>query len=203
MIKFDASQFDNLELDNIGQWPAAAKLLLAIFLAVIVLGLGYMGLISDQIKSLDRVYAEEKTLKQSYQSKYHIAANLDLFRAQMVEAEDTFANQLRSLPNSHETPGLLDDITFIGTTSGLDFVKLEWQPEISKEIYIELPIDIEVIGPYHSFGQFVSKIAGLPRIVTLHDFNIEIADNDTETLNLKLQAKTYRYKEDKEGEAAK
>jgi type IV pilus assembly protein PilO len=200
-MKFDKSQFDNLELENIGQWPAAAKLVLAIFLAIVVIGLGYMGLISDQIKQLDRVYAEEKTLKQSYRTKYHIAANLDLFRAQMIAAEDSFANQLRSLPNSHETPGLLDDITFIGTTSGLDFVKLKWQPEISKEIYIELPIDIEVIGPYHSFGQFVSKIAGLPRIVTLHDFNIEIEPNDTDTLNLKLQAKTYRYKEKQQGAA--
>ncbi|MBU2892807.1 type 4a pilus biogenesis protein PilO [Colwellia sp. D2M02] len=195
-MKFDASQFDNLELDNIGQWPAAAKLVLAIFLGVLVLGLGYMGIISNQLTQLERSYAEEKILKDSYKTKYHIAANLELFRAQMVEAEDTFANQLRSLPNSHETPGLLDDITFIGTTSGLDFVKLEWQPEISKEIYIELPIDIEVIGPYHAFGQFVSKIAGLPRIVTLHDFIINIAENDNETLNLKLQAKTYRYQEE-------
>ncbi|MBU2870613.1 type 4a pilus biogenesis protein PilO [Colwellia sp. E2M01] len=195
-MNFDASQFDNLELDNIGQWPAAAKLMLAIFLAVVIAFLGYMGLISDQMTSLDRSYAEEQTLKQSYQTKYHIAANLDLFKAQMVEAEDTFANQLRSLPNSHEIPGLLDDITFVGTTSGLDFVKLEWQPEISKEIYIELPIDIEVIGPYHSFGQFVSKIAGLPRIVTLHDFKIKIEQDDIDTLNLKLQAKTYRYQEE-------
>ncbi|TYK65249.1 type 4a pilus biogenesis protein PilO [Colwellia echini] len=197
-MKFDASQFDNLELDNIGQWPAAAKLMLAIFLAVMIMFLGYMGLISDQMEALERSYAEENTLKQSYKTKYHIAANLDLFRAQMVEAEDTFANQLRSLPNSHEIPGLLDDITFVGTTSGLDFVKLEWQPEISKEIYIELPIDIEVIGPYHSFGQFVSKIAGLPRIVTLHDFKIKIERNDIASLNLKLQAKTYRYQEEAE-----
>jgi type IV pilus assembly protein PilO len=195
-MKFDASQFDNLELENIGQWPAAAKLLLAIFLAVMVGFLGYMGLISDQMKQLDLVSSEEKTLKDSYRAKYHIAANLNLFRAQMIEAEDTFANQLRSLPNSHEIPGLLDDITFVGTTSGLDFVKLEWQPEISKEIYIELPIDIEVIGPYHSFGQFVSKIAGLPRIVTLHDFKISIAQDDSDILNLKLQAKTYRYQEE-------
>lgn len=198
-MNFDASQFDNLELDNIGQWPAAAKLLLAIFLAVTISFLGYMGLISGQITQLDRNFAEETTLKASYRTKYHVAANLELFRAQMIEAEDTFANQLRILPNSHEIPGLLDDITFVGTTSGLDFVKLEWQPEISKEIYIELPIDIEVIGPYHSFGQFVSKIAGLPRIVTLHDFKISISRGDSETLNLKLQAKTYRY----QGEAAK
>ncbi len=195
-MKFDASQFDDLELDNIGQWPAAAKLLLAIFLAVAVAFLGYMGLISDQMKQLDRVSAEEVTLKESYRTKYHVAANLELFRAQMIEAEDTFANQLRSLPNSHEIPGLLDDITFVGTTSGLDFVRLEWQPEISKEIYIELPIDIEVVGPYHSFGQFVSKIAGLPRIVTVHDFKISIPQGDSDSLSLKLQAKTYRYQEE-------
>ena len=195
-MKFDASQFDDLELDNIGQWPAAAKLILAIFLAVTVAFLGYMGLISDQMKQLDRVSAEEITLKESYRTKYHVAANLELFRTQMIEAEDTFANQLRSLPNSHEIPGLLDDITFVGTTSGLDFVRLEWQPEISKEIYIELPIDIEVVGPYHSFGQFVSKIAGLPRIVTVHDFKISIPQGDSDSLSLKLQAKTYRYQEE-------
>jgi type IV pilus assembly protein PilO len=196
-LKFDASQFENLELENIGQWPAAAKLVLTIFLSIVVIGLGYVGLVSDKIKQLDQVIAEETTLKQSYKSKYHVAANLELFRAQMLEAEDIFATQLRSLPNSHETPGLLDDITFIGTVSGLDFVKLEWQPEISKEIYIELPIDIEVIGSYHSFGNFVSKIAGLPRIVTLHDFIIDIMPTNTDTLNLnlKLEAKTYRYQE--------
>lgn len=195
-MNFDASQFDNLELDNIGQWPAAAKLLLAIFLAVIIAFLGYMTMISDQMETLERGFSEEKTLKDSYKTKYHVAANLDLFRAQMIEAEDTFANQLRSLPNSHEIPGLLDDITFVGTTSGLDFVKLQWQPEISKEIYIELPIDVQVIGPYHSFGQFVSKIAGLPRIVTVHDFTIAIDNNDQNSLNLRLQAKTYRYQEE-------
>lgn len=194
-MKFDKSQFENLELDNIGQWPPAAKLLLSIFLAAMVIFLGYVGLVSNKIDQLDRVTAEEITLKQSYQTKYHVAANLELFRAQMVEAEDIFATQLRSLPNSHEIPGLLDDITFIGTTSGLEFVQLEWQPEISKEIYIELPIDIEVNGSYHSFGNFVSKIAGLPRIVTLHDFTINISPNSSGVLNLKLKAKTYRYQE--------
>ena len=194
-MKFDKSQSENLELENLGQWPPAAKLLLIIFLASMIIFLGYIGLISSKIDQLDRVQAEEVTLKQSYQGKYHVAANLELFRAQMVEAENIFAIQLRSLPNSHETPGLLDDITFIGTTSGLEFVKLEWQPEISKEIYIELPIDIEVNGSYHSFGSFVSKIAGLPRIVTLHNFKIAITDTSTDVLNLKLEAKTYRYQE--------
>ena len=194
-IRKFTEQFDNLELDNLGEWPIAAKVVLTIFTAIVVAGLTYVGLVSDKITQLERVKTEEVTLKQEYESKYHVAANLELFQQQMIEAEGIFANQLRSLPESHETPGLLDDITFVGTTSGLDFVKLNWQPEITKEIYIELPIDIEVIGAYHEFGSFVSKIAGLPRIVTLHDFTIDIAQVSSETLNLKLQAKTYRYQE--------
>jgi type IV pilus assembly protein PilO len=188
-------QFEGLEADNIGQWPKAAKITLAVFLAVVVFLLGYFLLISDKASLLDTYSKEEITLKQQFKIKYHVAANLELFQQQMKEAEALFANQLKSLPESHETPGLLDDITFVGTTSGLKFVKLNWQPEITREIYIELPIDIEVVGSYHEFGNFVSKIAGLPRIVTLHDFDVEIINIESGLLNLKLQAKTYRYRE--------
>lgn len=195
-MDIDLSQFDNLELENIGQWPKAAKILLAIFIAVIVLVAGYMLFVSDRITTLGNAVNEELTLKEQYRTKYHVAANLELFKKQMADAEELFANQLKSLPESHETPGLLDDITFVGTTSGLDFVTLNWQPEVTREIYIELPIDIEVIGHYHEFGEFVSKIAGLPRIVTLHDFDISLINNSNK-LRLKLQAKTYRYRETK------
>ena len=191
-------QFEGLEADNIGQWPEVAKIALAVFLAVVVFVLGYLFLISDKITQLDRSVAEEVSLKSQYQAKYHVVANLELFEQQMKEAEAQFANQLRRLPESHETPGLLDDITFVGTTSGLKFVKLNWQPEITREIYIELPIDIEVIGSYHEFGNFVSKIAGLPRIVTLHDFNVDMKKTANGLLSLKLQAKTYRYREAEE-----
>jgi type IV pilus assembly protein PilO len=188
-------QFEGLEAENVGQWPKAVKIALAFFIAIVVFVLGYFLLISDKITVLDNYVAEEVSLKSQYQIKYHIAANLELFEQQMKEAEALFANQLRSLPESHETPGLLDDITFVGTTSGLKFIKLNWQPEITREIYIELPIDIEVIGSYHDFGNFVSKIAGLPRIVTLHDFDVDINKTASGLLNLKLQAKTYRYRE--------
>jgi len=194
-VNIDFSQLDNLELDDIGNWPPLAKGIFSVFLFVVVIGVGYVMLVSDKLDLLDSAVAEEVTLKQQYQAKYHIAANLELFKQQMIEAEVLFAEQLKSLPESHETPGLLDDITFVGTTSGLDFVKLNWQPEITQEIYIELPIDIEVLGTYHEFGNFVSKIAGLSRIVTLHDFDIDIVDTNEGLLSLKLQAKTYRYRE--------
>jgi len=194
-MNVNLSQFDGLELQNIGRWPIAAKSLLAIFLGVMILFMGYVFLISDKMVLLGEASLEEQALKAQYETKYHVAANLALFKAQMLEAESVFVNQLKSLPNSHEIPGLLDDITFIGTTSGLDFVKLNWQPEIIKKFYIELPIDIEVIGSYHQFGKFVSEVAGLPRIVTLHDFTIGTTQLSKKALRLKLQAKTYRYQE--------
>ena len=194
-MKIDMSQFDNLEFDNIGQWPYVVKVTMAIITAVLVAGLSFWLLVVDKMTALELAKIKEIELKQEYQSKYHVAANLELFQAQMVEAQSLFANQLKSLPESHETPGLLDDITFVGTTSGLDFVKINWQPEIKQEIYIELPIGIEVIGTYHEFGQFVSKVAGLPRIVTLHNFKINISAKNSDVLHLVLQAKTYRYRE--------
>jgi len=197
-MNLDLSQFDNLELDNVGEWAPLPKLVLTVFLAIVVMGLGFTFLISDRIDILASAETEETTLKHKYKAKYHVAANLELFQAQMVEAEALFAKQLKSLPESHEIPGLLDDITFVGTTSALNFVKLNWQPEITQEIYIELPIDIEVIGKYHDFGSFVSKIAGLPRIVTLHDFEIDLSKTGDELLKFKLQAKTYRYREAEE-----
>ena len=194
-MNIDLSQFDNLELDKIGEWPPVAKVVLAVFLAIVVLALSYIMLVSDKLNLLSAAKSQEVTLKNEYSAKYHVSSNLELFEAQMLEAESLFALQLKSLPENHEIPGLLDDITFVGTSSGLDFVKINWQPEIAQEIYIELPIDIEVLGSYHSFGNFVSKIAGLPRIVTLHDFTIEQVPQTSDLLRLKLQAKTYRYRE--------
>lgn len=197
-MELDFSQFNDLEVDNIGEWPILPKIVLTIFIGLMVLVLGYVGLISDKMDALKSVQAQELTLREEYRAKYHVAANLELFQEQMKQAETLFANQLKSLPESHETPGLLDDITFVGTTSGLNFTKLNWQPEITKEIYIELPIDIEVQGNYHEFGNFVSKIAGLPRIVTLHNFDINFIKDTAGDLTLKLQAKTYRYREAEE-----
>lgn len=143
------SQFDNLDLNNIGQWPKAAKIILAVVMVVFVSYFVYYVLVSDKITELDRVIAEESKLKTDYQAKYFVAANLELFREQMEEAEEMFAKQVKRLPESHETPGLLDDITFVGTTSRLDFKKLNWQEEIKREFYTELPIEVQVLSLIH------------------------------------------------------
>ena len=108
--------------------------------------------------------------------------------------EIQLATMLKKLPAGHETPGLLDDITFVATHSGLKIVSITWGDEQEKEFYTELPLDIDVEGRYHEFGRFVSEIANLPRIVSLHDFGITAIEKSKE-LKLKIVAKTYRYKE--------
>ncbi|MDX1537493.1 type 4a pilus biogenesis protein PilO [Arsukibacterium sp.] len=194
-MNFNLSEIDinDLDIENMGSWPVAAKVIFAIILAALVATLSYFLLIDSKIDELNSAKQKETELRQVYRTRYASAVNLDLYKQQMVEMENTFSFLLKQLPTTHETPGLLDDITYVGTTSGLTFLRINWEPEIEKEFYTELPIKIDVVGDYHQFGNFVSEVAKLPRIVSLHDFSIQTAENDR--LRFNVTAKTYRYKE--------
>lgn len=183
--------WNEIELENMGDWPIAVKALCCAFVAALVLYFSYSLLVSDEIASYHSAVAKETELRQTYKAKYAIASNLELYRQQMVEMEDKFSQLLKRLPTSNETPGLLDDLSYVGTTSGLTFLKIGWLPEVEKEFYTELPIKIEVVGTYHEFGEFVGKVAQLPRIVSLHDFTIQTLGNNE--LTFSVVAKTYRY----------
>ncbi|RJE76010.1 pilus assembly protein PilP [Pseudoalteromonas citrea] len=186
--------WNEIELDNIGEWPFAVKVLCCVLVVVITLAVGYSLLVSTSISRYDGAVNAEQELRTSYRIKYARANNLDLYRQQMVDMEGQFSQLLRRLPTSNETPGLLDDLTYVGTSSGLTFLKIGWLPEIKKEFYTELPIKLEIVGTYHEFGEFVSKVAELPRIVSLHDFQIENAGNNN--LVFSVVAKTYRYEQE-------
>ncbi|CAM4070254.1 type 4a pilus biogenesis protein PilO [Pseudoalteromonas byunsanensis] len=195
-MNFDLKSLQNIdwneiELDNIGEWPFAVKLMCCVLVVVITFAVGYSLLVSTSIKRYEHAVKQEAQLRNSYRVKYARANNLDLYRQQMKDMEAQFAQLLRQLPSSNETPGLLDDLTYVGTSSGLTFLKIGWLSENKKEFYTELPIKLEVIGTYHEFGEFVSKVAQLPRIVSLHDFRIENAGNNN--LIFSVVAKTYRY----------
>lgn len=194
-LNLNLSEIDvnELTLDNMGSWPQVVKLIFAVMVAIAIAALSYYMLVSSKIDALKAAQNEEIQLKQSYRTKYASAVNLEPYKQQMAEMEQTFADLLKQLPATHETPGLLDDITYVGTTSGLNFVRIHWMPEIEKEFYTELPIGIHVIGDYHQFGNFVSEVAKLPRIVSLHDFTVQAEDNGR--LRFNVIAKTYRYKE--------
>jgi type IV pilus assembly protein PilO len=191
-MKFDfekLKEINDLDFEQVATWPFEVKSLVALFVIVIGLVGGYYFLVKDKLPILEVAQNKELTLKQTYQGKYRIAVNLQAYKEQLGQLQSDFSSMLKSLPTSNETPGLLDDITLVGTSAGLTFRLLNWKREIPKEFYSELPIEMEVFGAYHNFGQFASEIAGLPRIVTVHDFEVT---QEAKTLKLKVQAKTYR-----------
>ncbi|UVK99186.1 type 4a pilus biogenesis protein PilO [Pseudomonas sp. B21-048] len=185
---------NDLDTNNIGSWPAAIKVLASVLLMVLVLALGYSFLISDLQNHLELRREEESTLKEQFATKAHMAANLELYTQQMKEMENSFGMLLRQLPSDTEVPGLLEDITRTGLGSGLEFEEIKLLPETAQQFYIELPIQITVTGAYHDLATFVSGVAGLPRIVTLHDFDLAPATPDGgPKLRMSILAKTYRY----------
>ena len=188
--------FAELDIQEIGVWPEALKAIILVLVFGLVMFLGYWLYIKDLWLERDRVVAEEATLLQQYQTKAFQAANLDAYKQQMVELNETFGALLKQLPKDTEVPGLLEDITEIAYGSGLSMQSISLQPERAKEYYVELPIKIEVSGGYHDFGTFVSGVAALPRIVTLHDFTV--SETKGSLLKIEVEAKTYRYKSEGE-----
>jgi type IV pilus assembly protein PilO len=177
---------------SIGVWPAAVKFLMAAVIFIACLAAGYWFWIKNLQTEFQRVAAEEVGLRADFETKALLASNLEAYRAQMVEMEEIFGELLSQLPGETEVPGLLEDITFTGLGSGLEFSVIQLQNEVAQEFYIELPINMAVVGSFHDFGAFVSGVASLSRIVTLHDFTISAAQNRSE-LNMQITAKTYRY----------
>ncbi|MFC3122960.1 type IV pilus inner membrane component PilO [Agaribacter flavus] len=191
-------ELNELDFEQVAIWPKEIKTFVALVCALIVGGISYYAIISSKLPILSAAEAQEEKLRQSFEAKYRIAVNLQAHKDQLKRIEEDFSSMLKSLPTSNETPGLLDDITYVGTDAGLSFKLLNWQQDIPKEFYTELPIQLEVSGGYHEFGQFASSIANLPRIVTLHDFDIKSSNNE---LTLSMQAKTYRAEASKDGGA--
>ncbi|MBE9537442.1 MAG: type 4a pilus biogenesis protein PilO [Proteobacteria bacterium] len=190
-------EFDinDLDFDNVGSWPVAIKLLIWAALITGVLVAGYYYHIEDLQLQLATVEAKEVELKKEFEKKAFQAANLDAYRRQMVEMEESFGALVSQLPSDTEVPGLLEDITNKGLLNGLEISSIDLQKEQAKEFYVELPIAIKAVGSYHDLGAFISAMAGLPRIVTLHDFTISAQSAGSNRLNMSIIAKTYRYKD--------
>ena len=179
---------------NIGSWPPAIKVLVGVLVMILVLALGYSISTSEVQSQLDLKREEETALKEQFATKAHRAANLARYTQQLKEMENSFGVLLRQLPSDTEVPGLLEDITRTGLGSGLEFEEIKLLPEVTRPFYIELPIQITVTGTYHDLATFVSGVAGLPRIVTLHDFDLAPAKPDGgPKLRMSILAKTYRY----------
>ena len=184
--------FAELDIQQIGIWPTPVKNLLLVAVVILILILGYLLKVQNLRQQYQTAVTKETALLDQYRTKAFQAANLEAYRAQMIELDNTFGALLKQLPKDTEVPGLLEDITEVAYGSGLSMQAISLQPEQVSEFYVELPIKIDVTGDYHDFGSFVSGVAALPRIVTLHNYAIKQADNGL--LNMVIEAKTYRYK---------
>ena len=187
---FDLSDID---INRMGVWPLPGKIFVCVLIAALVLGAVSYLKIKDLNQQLDRVTAQETTLRQNFERKSFQAANLDEYLLQMEEMEHSFGALLDRLPGDTEVPGLLEDIDARGSESGLEINSIRLEAERQSEYYVELPISINVSGSYHDMGSFVSGVAGMPRIVTLHNFAIT-RSGSSGALDMQIQARTYRYK---------
>jgi type IV pilus assembly protein PilO len=200
--------FSKLDLDpnNIGNWPGLFKGIVILILCAAVLGAGYWFDTKDQLVMLETAQTKEIELKRVFEFKQKKSANLDALREQLKEMKASFGDLLRLLPNKTEIEGLLVDISQSGLSAGLEFELFKPSAEQVAEFYAIQPISIRVTGTYHEFGNFVSTVAALPRIVTQHD--VSMAPKNTgsvggdDQLIMTLVAKTYRYLEEEEIEAA-
>ena len=188
-------ELNELDLEDLGNWPKPAKIAINIIFSVLIAALFYWMFISTSLQTLDNIEKKEASLKLQFEAKASLAGNLGLYTDQMSEMENLFNSMLRQLPSKSETAGLLDDLSYIGQHNGLQLRKFKWLQEVKRDFSYEVPVNLEVIGTFHQLGQFTSDIAALPRIVTLEDFTITKLQG--ELLKVNMIARTYRYKGDK------
>ena len=188
-------ELQSLDANDVGRWPLPFRIAVIVIAFILVTGFGiYFTIVKDKAPLLERAQNEEQELRLAFENKQRKAANYDAYKAQLTQIEQSFGTMLRQLPGETEIPSLIVDISQTGLAAGLQeklFVPLA---EIPRDFYAEKPIKIRLTGGYHEIGNFVSGIAALPRIVTLHDINITPEKKgEFDSLSMEVTAKTYRY----------
>ena len=188
-------ELQSLDANDVGRWPLPFRVAVIVIVFIVVTGLGiYWFIVKDNAPQLERAEAEEQELRLTFENKQRKAANYDAYKDQLSQIEQSFGTMLRQLPGETEIPSLIVDISQTGLAAGLQEKLFVPQPEIPKDFYAEKPIQIRLTGGYHEIGNFVSGIAALPRIVTLHNINITPESRDSyDNLSMEVTAQTYRY----------
>ena len=185
----------SLDINDVGRWPLVfrAAVIAIVFVLVVAAGIWFT-IVKDKAPQLQRAENDEQNLRVSFENKQRKAANYDAYKAQLAQIEQSFGTMLRQLPGETEIPSLIVDISQTGLASGLQEKLFQPQPEVPRDFYAEKPIKIRLTGGYHEIANFVSGVAALPRIVTLHNINITPEVRNTyDELSLEVTAQTYRY----------
>ena len=183
----------DLDFERVGWWSLRFKTLVALLLVGVLLIVGYGLQLQSPVNQLAQQREVEVALKTEFATKAAQAAGLEAWLIHLSELETAFSDVLKQLPGQAEVPGLLDEVSRIGLTSGLLIEHIQWSPEVLQPFYAELPLKMVLVGGYHELGLFVSSLASLPRIVTLHDFALApLNETGDGQLRMTLLAKTYR-----------
>lgn len=192
----DLASINELDFNESGEWPLSIKIIAILLLCALVWGGGYYFLIKDKQTELESLVQKEVQLKKEFENKQAKAVNLKAYKEQLAEMKVMFSSMLEQLPKKSEVPELLVDITRTGLINGLEFELFKPEGERPVDFYAELPIEMKVTGNYHQLGEFVSGVADLPRIVTLHNIKMGPLNEKTGKMTMDITAKTYRYFDD-------
>jgi len=200
----DLKELNDLDFSNITEWPAPAMGFAIFLLCAAIAGGWYYFDTKDQLTQLETAEQKEQELRLDFERKQKKAASLGEYKQQLAEMRESLGAMIRQLPNKAEVAALLVDVSQTGLAAGLEFELFQPLGEAPKDFYAEMPIKVRVRGSYHQFADFVSGLASLPRIVTIHDVNVAGRDPSVGGNDLRLEAtvKTYRYLEEKEGGSA-
>jgi len=205
MAVFKLEDFQNIDPNNVGNWPVPVKAVVILLVCILAAGAGFYFITQEQLIDLEKQQQEEKIKLDEFKTKQSEANSLEKLKEQLKQIEDSFKELLKKLPTETEVPALLVDISQTGLANGLNFELFQPIGERDGQggFYKELPIKLRVRGTYHALGKFVSDIALLQRIVTQHNITIApVPNNKTGDLTLDTTAKTYRYKNDEEEKAS-
>ncbi|HEY7864715.1 MAG TPA: type 4a pilus biogenesis protein PilO [Psychromonas sp.] len=182
-----------MDFENVGSWPARYRVIFIACVCAVLSGAFFYYITLPQLDNLERIEEKEVALKSEFKVKAALSSHLEEYRAQLVDIKVVFEGLLNKLPSNAEVASLLDDISFIGADSGLQFKSINWGVTKEGELSTEVPISIQVVGRYQELGNFAADIAALPRIVILD--NLTLAKDQQDLMTLNVIAKTYRYKE--------
>jgi len=192
----ELSSITELDFNESGEWPLPIKIIAILLIFAVVWSGGYYFLIKDKQTQLKSLEKKEVQLKKEFEAKQAKAANLEAYKEQLAEMRVMFESMLEQLPKKSEVPELLVDVTRTGLINGLEFELFKPEGERPIDFYAELPIQMTVTGTFHQFGEFVSGLAELPRIVTMHDIKLGPISEQTGEMTMNMTAKTYRYFDD-------
>ncbi len=193
--------FESLDSENYGSWPTPVKITVLGFIVAFIAAISWALPISSKIDAITAAESEQATLLTSYREKESRARHLEAYKAQVTQMETEFNTLLDQLPKETRVSELVEGINMTGVGSNIRFQDISVEPEVENEFFIEQPIRIAALGEYHQFGSFISGLAALPRIITMHDFEVSNPQPTLDTLpelNLVLNTKTYRSKEVKD-----